>query len=61
MKLSAPSIAAFLASTVIIVMIVFSQYFGATFPVVNWLIKEYSFQMTLLAWAILFAGVAFNI
>jgi hypothetical protein len=61
MKLSAPSVVAFLVSTALVLVILLSKYFGAQFPAITGLVMDYPFQATLLAWAILFAGVAFNI
>jgi hypothetical protein len=61
MKLSAPSVTFFLLSTALVLVTLMSKYFGAHVPFVSSVVNDYPFQTMLIAWAILFAGVAFNI
>lgn len=61
MKLSTPSIAIFMISTILILLIVLSKYFGVHIPILTTIVAGHPFEVTLVAWAMLFAGVAFNI
>jgi len=61
MKLSTPSIAIFLISTILVLLIVLSKYFQVTIPILTTIVAAHPFEVTLVAWAILFAGVAFKI
>jgi hypothetical protein len=61
MKLSAPSVAIFLASTLIIGVILAGNYFGVYVPVLTAIAVGHPFEVTLAAWFLLFLGVAFNL
>ena len=61
MKLSAPSTAIFLISTIVIAVVVAAQYFGVDIPVLTAIALGHPFEATLLAWFLLFIGVAFNL
>ena len=61
MKLNAPSVPIFIISTVLIVLIILEKYFGVRIPVLTVIVQTNPFEVTLVAWAILFAGVAFKI
>lgn len=61
MKLNTPSIPIFIISTVLILLIILSKYFGVHIPVLTVIVQGNPFEVTLVAWAILFAGVAFKI
>ena len=61
MKLSTPSVPIFLISTILVLLIIMSKYFNVHIPVLTVIVQGNPFEVTLVAWAILFAGVAFNI
>ena len=61
MKLSAPSTIIFLISTCMVVLIVGANYFGFDVPVVTAIARMHPFEVTLVAWFLLFIGVAFNL
>ncbi len=61
MKLSAPSFGIFLISTIIIGMILAANYFGVHVPVLTAIATGHPFEVTLIAWFLLFLGVAFNL
>lgn len=61
MKLSAPSVGIFLISTVIVGIILASNYFGVHVPVLTAIARRHPFEITLIAWFLLFLGVAFNL
>lgn len=61
MKLSAPSFGIYLISTILVVLIVLSRYFAIDVPIVTPIVAGHPFEVTLVAWGILFAGVSFNI
>ncbi len=61
MKLNAPSTAIFLISTLLVVLIILSRYFNIHIPVLTVIVQSNPFEVTLVAWALLFAGVAFHV
>lgn len=61
MKLATPSFAIWLISTVLVALVVLSTYFGVSVPVLTPIIKGQGFEVVLVAWALLFIGVTFNI
>jgi hypothetical protein len=61
MNLKAPSIAVYIISSILIVLIVMSKYFGIKVPVLSVIVAGHPFEVTLVAWALLFAGVTFKI
>ena len=61
MNLKAPSIAIYIISTILILIIVLSKYFGIRIPVLSVIVAGHPFEVTLVAWALMFAGVTFKI
>ena len=61
MKLSAPSFGMFAVSTLLVVLIVLARYFNIDVPILTPIVIGHPFEITLIAWAMLFAGVAFNL
>jgi len=61
MKLSAPSFGMFAVSTVLVVLIVLSRYFAVDVPILTPIVEGHPFEVTLVAWGLLFAGVSFNL
>ena len=61
MKLSAPSFGMFAISTLLVVLIVLARYFAVDVPILTPIVISHPFEITLIAWAMLFAGVAFNL
>ncbi len=61
MRLSSPSFAIYLISTVLVVLIVLARYFGIDIPILTPIVIGRPFEVMLVAWALLFAGVTFNL
>lgn len=61
MKLSAPSFGMFAVSTLLVLFIVLSKYFAVDVPILTQIVEVHPFEMTLIAWGMLFAAVAFNL
>ena len=61
MKLSAPSFGIFATSTILVVLIILSTYFDVRVPVLTPIVDGHPFEVTLVAWGLLFAGVSFNL
>jgi hypothetical protein len=61
MKLSAPSFGMFAISTLLVVLIILARYFNIDVPILTPIVIGHPFEITLIAWAMLFAGVAFNL
>jgi|EndMetStandDraft_5_1072996.scaffolds.fasta_scaffold25373_4 hypothetical protein len=61
MKLSAPSLAIFLTSTVMIGLIIGAKYFGIDVPILATIARVHPVEVALAAWFLLFIGVAFNL
>jgi hypothetical protein len=61
MKLSAPSFAMFFISTLLVVLIILAKYFAIEVPILTPIVEGRPFEITLVAWAMLFAAVAFNL
>lgn len=61
MKLSAPSFGMFAISTLLVVAIILARYFAVDVPILTPIVIGHPFEITLVAWAMLFAGVAFNL
>ena len=61
MKLSTPSVSVFLISTALVLVVVLVKYFNIQIPVLWIIARNNPFELTLVAWAILFAGIAFKI
>ncbi len=61
MKLSAPSFGMFAISTILVVLIILSRYFAIHVPILTPIAEGHPFEVTLLAWGVLFAAVSFNL
>jgi hypothetical protein len=61
MKLSTPSFGMFAVSTVLIALIILSRYFAIDVPLLTPIVAGHPFEVTLVAWGVLFAAVAFNL
>jgi hypothetical protein len=61
MKLSAPSFGMFAISTLLVILIILARYFSIDVPILTPIVIGHPFEITLIAWAMLFAGVAFNL
>jgi hypothetical protein len=61
MKLSAPSFGMFVASTLLVALILLSRYFAVDVPILTPIIAQHPFEVALIAWGLLFAAVSFNL
>jgi hypothetical protein len=61
MKLSTPSFGIYLTSTVLVALIILARYFSIDVPILTPIVAGHPFEVTLVAWAILFSGVSFNL
>lgn len=61
MKLSAPSFGMFVASTLLVALILMSRYFAIDVPILTPIVAQHPFEITLIAWGVLFAAVSFNL
>jgi hypothetical protein len=61
MKLSAPSLVIFLISTVLVGLTVAANFFGMDVPILATMARVHPLEVTLVAWFLLFIGVAFNL
>lgn len=61
MKLSTPSFSIYLTSTVLVALIILARYFSIDVPILTPIVAGHPFEVTLVAWAILFSGVSFNL
>ena len=61
MKLSAPSFGMFAISTLLVIVIILARYFTIDVPILAEIVIGHPTEFTLVAWAMLFAGVAFNL
>lgn len=61
MKLSAPSFGLYFVSTLMILLIILSRYFNIDIPILTPIVAQNPFEATVVSWAILFAGVTFNL
>jgi hypothetical protein len=61
MKLSAPSFGMFVVSTLLVLLIILSKYFAIDVPILTPIVEVHPFEITLIAWGMLFAAVAFNL
>jgi hypothetical protein len=61
MKLSSPSFGIFLVSVVLVGLVVLSRHFGIEIPIVSKIVRPFPYEVTLVAWILLFVGVAFNV
>ncbi|HKJ60793.1 MAG TPA: hypothetical protein VKA94_02190 [Hyphomicrobiales bacterium] len=61
MKLSSPSFGIYMISTILVTLIILTRYFSVDVPILTPIVAGHPFEVTLFAWAILFAGVSFNL
>jgi len=61
MKLSAPSLAIFLISTILVGLTVAANFFGMDVPILATMARVHPLEVILVAWFLLFIGVAFNL
>jgi hypothetical protein len=61
MKLSTPSFGMFAVSTVLVALIILSRYFSIDIPILTPIVASHPFEVTLVAWGVLFSAVAFNL
>jgi hypothetical protein len=61
MKVSAPSFGIFLVSVLIVVVVLLSNYTSIQIPVLSPIFKGKEYYAVLLAWILLFIGVAFGV
>jgi hypothetical protein len=61
MKLSTPSFGIFAISSLLVILIILAKYFGIDVPILTPVVEGHPFEITLIAWALLFAGVTFNL
>jgi hypothetical protein len=61
MKLSTPSFGMFAVSTVLVALIIMSRYFAIDVPILTPIVATHPFEVTLVAWGVMFAAVAFNL
>lgn len=57
MNLTPPSFPIFLISAIMVGLVVAAKYFGVTIPVVSPIVKRSMFEVLLVAYGLLFAGV----
>jgi len=60
MRLSAPSLAIFLISIIMVALVIATKYFGIDVPVLTRIVKSSMFEVLLVAYAMLSAGVIFR-
>lgn len=61
MKLSAPSLGIFIVSAVLVALVVLSRHFGIEVPILTKIVRPNPYEVILVAWALLFVGVTFNV
>jgi hypothetical protein len=61
MKLSSPSFGIFLVSVVLVIVVLLSQYTHLNIPLLTSIVRGKAYEVVLLAWILLFVGVAFNV
>lgn len=60
MNLTPPSFAVFLISFVLVALVVAAKYFGINVPVLSPIVNKSMFEVLLVAYGLLFAGVVFR-
>lgn len=61
LKLNIPPIWVFLTSTILVLVVMLTKYTQIEIPVLRLLVEHREFQTMLVAWGLLFAGVAFKL
>ncbi|MDX2265882.1 MAG: hypothetical protein NW215_13050 [Hyphomicrobiales bacterium] len=61
MKLSAPSFGIYLVSVILVALVVLSRHFGVEVPILTKIVRPHPYEVTLVAWALLFIGASFNV
>lgn len=60
MNLSAPSFPIFLISVILVALVVAAKYFGINVPVLSPIVNKSMFEVLLVGYALLYAGVVFR-
>jgi hypothetical protein len=60
-KLNTPSLWVFLLSTALVIVVLLVKYTSLDMSIFRLLVQNHEFQTMLIAWAILFASVAFKL
>ena len=60
MRLSAPSLAIFIISVIMVALVIATKYFGIDIPVLTRIVKSSPFEVLLVAYAMLCSGVIFR-
>lgn len=60
MNLTPPSFAVFLISFILVALVVAAKYFGINVPVLSPIVNKSMFEVLLVAYGLLFAGVVFR-
>ena len=60
MRLSAPSLAIFLISVIMVALVIAAKYFGINVPVLTQIVRTSMFEVLLVAYMLLLAGVVFR-
>jgi len=60
MRLSAPTLGIFLISVIMVALVIAAKYFGIDVPVLTQIVKKSLFEVLLVAYALLLAGVVFR-
>jgi hypothetical protein len=51
----------FAVSTVLVALIILSRYFAIDVPILTPIVATHPFEVTLVAWGVLFAAITFNL
>jgi len=60
MNLTPPSFAIFLISVILVALVIAAKYFSVTVPVLSTIVNKSMFEVLLVAYGLLFAGVVFR-
>jgi len=60
MRLSAPSLGIFLISVIMVALVIATKYFGIDVPVLTRIVRSSMFEVLLVGYALLLAGVVFR-
>ena len=61
MRLNSPSFGIYMISTLLVALIILTRYFSIDVPILTPIVAGHPFEVTLVAWALLFSGVSFNL
>ena len=60
MNLTPPSLPIFFISVIMVALVIAAKYFGTNIPVLSPIVKKSMFEVLLVAYGLLFAGVVFR-